>query len=124
MRRRDLLAGGLALAALAGGRAAAQTFSPQSGAGLSVTFSTEKMGASRVLVFGDVRNATNNTAERVTVLVEGLDEAGKVVSRGRCYVPGTVPSRGTAPFELRLLASGSERRYRASIESYQFLVGN
>ena len=117
-RRRPLLARAL------GGTARAQTFTPQSPAGLSVTFATEKMGGSRVLVFGDVRNATSNTAERVTVLVEGLDDAGKVVSRARCYVPGTIQARGTAPFEARLLAAGSERRYRASIESFQFLMGN
>ena len=121
MTRRALLALGLWLAA---GPAAAQTFTPQSASGLSVTFATEKMGGSRVLVFGDVRNATSSTAERVTVLVEGLDDAGKVISRARCYVTGTIPPRGTAPFEVRLLSSGSERRYRASIESFQFLVGN
>lgn len=124
MTRRRLLALGLWLAACRARPAAAQTFTPQSAAGLTVTFASEKMGGSRVLVFGDIRNATNSTAERVTVLVEGLDETGKVVSRGRCYVTGTVPGRGTAPFEVRLLAAGSERRYRASIESFQFLVGN
>jgi hypothetical protein len=121
MTRRRLLA---LLLLLAARPAAAQTFTPQSAAGLSVTFSSEKMGGSRVLVFGDVRNTTNTTAERVTVLVEGLDQSGKVVSRGRCYVTGTVPPRGTAPFEVRLLASGSERRYRVSIESFEFLMGN
>jgi len=49
-----------------------------------------------------------------------------VVSRGRSLVAGTVPSRGNAPFEIRLLASGSERRYRVQIESFQFqnLQGN
>jgi hypothetical protein len=121
MTRRRLLALGLLLAARP---AAAQTYTPQSPSGLSVTFSTEKMGGSRVLVFGDVRNATSSVADRVTVLVEGLDQSGKVVSRGRCYVTGTVSPRGTAPFEVRLLASGSERRYRATIESFEFLVGN
>jgi hypothetical protein len=121
MTRRHLLALGLVLAARP---AAAQTFTPQAATGLSVTFSSEKMGGSRVLVFGEVRNATNNTASRVTVLVEGLDETGKVVSRARAYVPSTVAARGGAPFEARLLASGSEKRYRATIESFEFVVGN
>jgi hypothetical protein len=114
-------------AMLLGGRASlagAQAFTPQSGAGLTVTFTTEKAGGSRVLVFGDVRNATNNTAERVVVLAEGLDDTGRVVSRGRCFVAGTVPSRGSSPFEIRLLASGSERRYRVQVESFQFVSGN
>ncbi len=103
--------------------ASAQTFTPQSSSGLSVSFTTEKAGGSRVLVFGDIRNSTNSPAERVVILAEGLDEGGRVVSRGRGYVAGTVPSRGTAPFEIRLSASGSERRYRVQVESFQFLVG-
>jgi hypothetical protein len=98
----------------------AQTFTPQSSSGLSVSHTAEKAGGSRVLIFGEVRNATNSTAERVAVLAEGLDEGGHVVSRGRSFVPGTVPSRGSAPFEIRLSASGSERRYRVQIESFQF----
>ena len=53
------------------------------------------------------------------LLAEGLDDTGKVVSRGRGYVSGTVPAKGSAPFELRLLAAGSERRYRVQVESYE-----
>lgn len=103
---------------------AAQSFTPQSGAGLSVSFTVEKAGGSRVLVFGDVRNATNGAAERVVVLAEGLDENGRVVSRGRCFVTGTIPSRGNSPFEIRLLAAGTERRYRVQVESFQFGEAN
>ena len=106
-----------ALAVSRGGRA--QVYTPQSGAGLSVSFQSERMGGSRVLIFGDVRNSTGSTYERVVLLAEGLDETGKVVSRGRAYVTGTVSPKGSAPFELRLLASGSERRYRVQIESFQ-----
>jgi hypothetical protein len=104
--------------------AAAQTFSPQSPSGLNVSFTTERAGGSRVLIFGDVRNATNAMAEHVVILAEGLDESGRVVSRGRCYVAGTVPSRGTSPFEIRLSAAGSEKRYRVSVEAFQFLQSN
>jgi hypothetical protein len=105
---------------------AQQSFTPQSGAGLTVSFTTEKAGGSRVLVFGEVRNTTNNAAERVVVSAEGLDDTGRVVSRGRSFVSGTVPSRGGAPFEIRISASGSEKRYRVQIESFQFqfLQGN
>ena len=104
----------------------AQTFTPQSSSGLSVSHTVEKAGGSRVMIFGEVRNATNSTAERVAILAEGLDEGGHVVSRGRSFVAGTVPSRGSASFEIRLLASGSERRYRVQVESFQFqnLQGN
>jgi hypothetical protein len=98
----------------------AQTFTPQSASGLSVSHTAEKAGGSRILIFGEVRNATNSTAERVAIVAEGLDESGHVVSRGRSFVVGTVPSRGSAPFEIRLLASGSERRYRVQVESFQF----
>jgi hypothetical protein len=104
----------------------AQSFTPQSASGLSVSHSVEKAGGSRVLIFGEVRNATNSTAERVAIVAEGLDETGRVVSRGRAFVAGTVSARGNAPFEVRLLASGSERRYRVQVESFQFqnLQGN
>ena len=103
--------------------ALAQTFTPQSPAGLSVSFSTEKAGGTRVLVFGEVRNSSLNPAQHVIVAAEGLDETGRVVSRGRSYVPGIVPTRGSAPFEIRVNSSGSERRYRVLIESYEFVAG-
>ncbi len=120
-----LLATLLVLGALLGGAHAQQTFTPQSGSGLSVTFTTERIGGSRVMFFGEVRNATNAPAERVTLLAEGLDEAGKVISRGRSYVHGLVPARGTSSFEIRLSAAGSEKRYRVQVESFQFLnTGN
>jgi hypothetical protein len=103
--------------------APAQTFTPQSPTGLSVTFTTERAGGTRVLVFGEVRNTNNAPAQRVTLLAEGLDEGGHVVSRARGYVLGIVPSRGSASFEIRISASGSERRYRVQIEAFEFVVG-
>jgi hypothetical protein len=112
----------LAAAALASAGvspAPAQVFTPQSGAGLSVSFTTERMGGSRVLVFGEVRNGTGATVERVVLLAEGLDESGKVVSRARGYVTGTLGPKTSSSFELRMLASGSERRYRVTVDSFQ-----
>ncbi|MET0852278.1 MAG: hypothetical protein ABW020_14165, partial [Candidatus Rokuibacteriota bacterium] len=79
-----------ALASAGASPAPAQVFTPQSGTGLSVSFTTERMGGSRVLVFGEVRNGTGSTYERVVVLAEGLDDSGKVVSRARGYVTGTL----------------------------------
>lgn len=120
MTRRTLLA---VLIGLSPANALAQTFTPQSPAGLTVTFSTERAGGTRLLVFGEVRNSSNASAGHVVLMAEGLDENGRVVSRARGYVLGTVPSRGSATFEIRLNSSGSEKRYRVQIESFEFIVG-
>ena len=98
------------------------TFTPQSSKDLTLTFQTEREGASRVLVLGEVRNGSSQPCERVVVKAEGLDENGRVVSRGRAYVPGTVRSRATAPFEIKLSSAGSERRYRVEIEAFEFVT--
>jgi hypothetical protein len=103
--------------------AAAQTYAPQSPTGLSVSFTTEHAGGTRLLIFGEVRNASDAPAAHVALLAEGLDAGGRVVSRARGYVLGVVPSRGSVAFEIRLLASGSEKRYRVQIESFEFIVG-
>ena len=122
MIRRALLAaaGSLLLLALAPA-ARSQTFTPQSSSRLAVSFTTERVGSGRVLVFGEVRNGTNQSCERVVVSVEGLDENGRTVSRGRAYVFGVVPSRGSSSFEVRMASPGSERRFRVEIESFQFV---
>ena len=119
MTGRLLLAAGL-LVALCAVVDAQQTFTPQSSSRLSVSFTTERVGGGRLLVYGEVRNGSDASCERVIVSVEGLDENGRVVSRGRAYVFGVVPPRGTSPFEVRLSSPGSERRYRVEIESFQF----
>ena len=98
------------------------TFTPQSSKDLTLTFQTEREGASRVLILGEVRNSSSQPCGRVVVKVEGLDENGRVVSRGRAYVTGTVRPRTTAPFEIRLSSAGSERRYRVEIEAFEFVT--
>jgi hypothetical protein len=124
MSYRALLTGVGILLALAPA-ARAQTVTPQSASRLAVSFTTERVGGGRVLVYGDVRNGTDAPCERVIVSVEGLDENGRVVSRGRAYVFGVVPSRGSSTFEVRLSSPGSERRFRVAIESFQFVsTGN
>jgi hypothetical protein len=123
MRRRALLrtAVALALAVATPASVLAQTFTPQSASRLTVSFTTERVGSGRLLVYGEVRNGENSACERVIVSVEGLDENGRRVSRGRAYVVGIVPARSTAPFELRMSSPGSERRFRVEIESFQVL---
>jgi hypothetical protein len=96
------------------------TFTPQSSKELTLTFQTEREGGSRVLILGEVRNGSTQPCERVVVKAEGLDENGRVVSRGRAYVTGTIRARATAPFEIRLSSAGSERRYRVEIETFEF----
>jgi len=114
------LALGLGFVALAVSSAAAQTFTPQSASGLIVTFSTERLGPTRILIFGEVTNSTNTPANRVILLAEGLDEAGRVVSRARGYVPGLIQARSRSSFEIRLAGAGSERRYRVQVEAFEF----
>jgi len=120
MITRRLLGAALAWIAL-GATVEAQTYSPQSSSRLAVSFTTERVGSGRVLVYGEVRNGATSSCERVIVGVEGLDENGRVVSRGRAFVFGVVPSRGSSPFEVRLSSPGTEKRFRVEIESFQFV---
>jgi hypothetical protein len=112
------------LAALCAAPAFAQTytFTPQSSKDLTLTFQTEREGGSRVLILGEVRNGSTQPCERVVVKAEGLDENGRVVSRGRAYVTGTIRGKATTPFEIRLSSAGSERRYRVEIETFEFVT--
>jgi hypothetical protein len=102
--------------------AVAQVYVPDSTAPLTVSFQTERMGGGRVLIWGDVRNPSGNAYERVVLLAEGLDASGRVVSRGRGYVSGVIAPGGSTPFELRFVASGSERRFRVQVEAFQQIV--
>jgi ABC-type branched-subunit amino acid transport system substrate-binding protein len=99
--------------------AGAQVFTPQTAAGLSVSFQSERMGASRVLIFGELRNRSAVPYDHVVLLAEGLDQAGKVVSRGRAYLRETVGPGRSATFEVRLLSAGRERQFRVGVEAYQ-----
>lgn len=114
----------LLLVALWVGPTVAQTytFTPQSSKDLTLTFQTQPEGGSRVLIQGEVRNASSQPCERVVVKAEGLDENGRVISRGRAYVTGSIRARSTAPFEIKLSSSGSERRYRVEIETFEFVT--
>jgi len=111
----------LALLLMAAGTAAgrAQTYTPQSSSALTVTYTVERLGGSRILIFGEVRNNSGATYDRVVLLAEGLDETGRVVSRARTYVTGGCGPKGRASFEVRLLATGAERKFRVEVESFQ-----
>jgi len=101
--------------------AGAQWLSPQSDKDLRVTWNSERIGPSRVLILGDIQNLSRLNANRVILKAEGLDESGKVVSRARGYVSRDIPGNGSSNFEIRLVPSGSERQYRVTVESFEFV---
>jgi hypothetical protein len=103
------------------GPAAAQWLSPQSDKDLRVTWNSERIGPSRVLILGNVQNLSRLQASRVVLKAEGLDESGKVVSRARGYVSTDIPGQGSSSFEIRLVPGGSERQYRVTVESFEFV---
>lgn len=100
---------------------AAQWYTPQSDKLLKLTWSAERVGPSRMLILGEVQNLSDHPASRVVLRAEGLDQSGKVVSRARGSVPGEIPSHKSSSFEIRLIPSGSERTYRVTVESFEFL---
>ena len=100
---------------------AAQWFTPQSDRDLKLNWSAERLGPSRVLILGQIQNFSAKPAGRVILLAEGLDQAGKVVSRARGYVLGEVPARGASNFEIRLVTSGSEQQYRVTVDYFEFV---
>ena len=97
----------------------AQWVSPQSDKDLHVTWKSERIGPSRVLILGDVQNLSRLLASRVVLKAEGLDESGKVVSRARGYL--AIPAQGSSDFEIRIVPSGSERQYRVTVEAFEFV---
>ncbi len=122
MSRTALAAVVLLLTFLAGASAgAAQWYRPQSDRDLRLTWNAERIGPSRVLILGDIRNLSEYPASGVVLRAEGLDQAGKVVSRARGFVPDEIPPHGSSPFEIRLTTSGSEQQYRVAVDSFEFL---
>ena len=100
---------------------AAQWFTPQSDRDLKLNWSAERLGPSRVLILGQIQNASGNPANRVILRAEGLDQTGRVVSRVRGYVLGEVPPHGASNFEIRLVTSGSEQQYRVTVDYFEFV---
>ncbi|MBI3031368.1 MAG: hypothetical protein HYY64_17855 [Candidatus Rokubacteria bacterium] len=115
------VAAGLVALGLAAAPAGGQWMSPQSDKDLRLTWNSERIGPSRVLILGGIQNLSRLPASRVFLRAEGLDGSGKVVSRARGYVPGDVPAHGSSDFEIRLVAAGSERQYRVVVESFEFV---
>lgn len=122
MSERALVALALSLPFLVGGSpVAAQWHTSQSDRDLRLTWNAERIGPSRVLILGEIQNLSEYPASGVVLRAEGLDGAGKVVSRTRSFVQADIPPRGSAFFEIRLATSGSEQRYRVVVDSFEFL---
>jgi len=101
--------------------AVAQWYQPQSDRDLRLSWTTERLGPSRVLIQGDIQNLSESPASGVILRAEGLDPAGKVVSRARSSLETEIPPQGSSFFEIRLTTSGSEHRYRVTVDSFEFL---
>jgi len=118
-----LLGSGLLILTLVSGAypVRAQWQTPQSDRLLRLNWSAERLGPSRMLILGDVQNLAEHPASRVVLRVEGLDQNGRVVSRGRGHVSGDIPPKGSSSFEIRFIPSGAERQYRVSVEFFEFV---
>lgn len=96
----------------------AQWYAPQSDRDLRVTWVVETAGPSGAQIVGKVQNLSRLPASRVVLRADGLNEAGRVVSRARAAVQ--VPAQGSSPFEIRLQLAGMEQQYRVTVESFEF----
>jgi hypothetical protein len=103
------------------GPATAQGSVPQWDPLLRLTWTAERLGPSRALILGVVRNLSEQPASQVILRAEGMDHDGKPVSRAPGFLPGEIPPRGSSPFEIRLALSGPEKQYRVVVEFFEFV---
>ena len=72
-------------------------------------------------ISGRVSNEYMQPADKVRLLVEGLDAANHVVDRRYEWVLGVVPALGNRYFQVRV-APGPDH-YRVAVDSYTFILG-
>ncbi|MBI4636382.1 MAG: hypothetical protein HY727_08535 [Candidatus Rokubacteria bacterium] len=84
-----------------------------------ITFNVERAG-SGVELSGTVVNEANADATDVRLRAEGLDGAGRVVTRAAAFVSPTVPARGSVFFSAQLPANPGVTGFRVTVTSYQF----
>ncbi len=99
---------------------AAQWYLPQSDRDLHLTWVVETLGPSQVRIHGDIQNLSGLPLNQAALRAEGLDQAGRVVSRAWGYVSRQVPPGSSWPFEVRLTLAGTEQQYRVTIEYFEF----
>jgi hypothetical protein len=71
-------------------------------------------------IAGYVYNNGGLAAAKLSVLVQGLDAAGRPVNSTVGYLPGTVPAFNRTYFEMRVPDATS---YRVSVLSFEWLKG-
>lgn len=99
---------------------AGQWYTPQSDRDLRLTWVVETLGLSQVRVLGNVQNLSSLPLNQAALRAEGLDQAGRVVSRAWGYVSRPIPPGDSSPFEVRLILTGTERQYRVTIDYFEF----
>jgi hypothetical protein len=72
-------------------------------------------------ITGTVQNEARADALDVSVTVEALNAAGKVVSRGIVFVSPRILEGGTAPFTARVPLAPGIATYRARVTSFRFI---
>src|SRR5262245_1340502 len=119
--RRHLLTAGLLVLAGAGG-AGAMIESP-SGIDLRLRLEWElaHTPGGRPEVRGYIYNSYMRAANNVRLLVETLDESGRVVESTYGFVFGIVPVFSRAPFNVPLKTTGAS--YRLSVTSFDWRDG-
>lgn len=107
----------LAVLAILGYAAAQTNFGAAPGHWLKLDWEVAEQGG-RAVVYGHVFNDFGLAARDVSVLVEGLDPAGRVVARAWGRVPFVVTPGTRGYFETAVAPAD---RYRVSVYSYTWM---
>ncbi|MBI3824681.1 MAG: hypothetical protein HY294_01630 [Candidatus Rokubacteria bacterium] len=75
----------------------------------------------RPVVWGYVYNDYGSAAGRVRMLVEEVDGQGRAVGQSRAWLPGTIPGKQRAYFEVPV--TNLAGTYRVTLESFQWEQG-
>jgi hypothetical protein len=98
---------------------AASSGSAQSGFRVSHTLA--RTTDTHAEITGTVHNEARGDALDVSVTVEALNAASKVVSRGIVFVSPRILEGGTAPFAARVPLMPGIATYRARVTSFRFI---
>lgn len=71
-------------------------------------------------ISGRISNEYIQPADKVRLVVEGLDAANRVIDKRYEWVPGVVPALGNRYFEVRVVPGADH--YRVAVDSYTFIL--
>lgn len=117
-----LLAGGLVLG-LSSSMSVAQTVSAVPEGALRPSWSDSGMADGWRAVCGDVRNVRHVAARSVTIRVQGLGNAGQVVSTRDRYIPADVPAESRAVFCVPMPAGATSYNVTVLHADWGFVEG-